>query len=149
MGLLCGSAIRDFSRAWRDAILFSVMPIPSAIRRLLRRHPLRFRTLAMLTVLLVVAGGMPRWVMHAVDAQHETLSAQSVAWDADEPHRDGDGDQADTHVCLHTHYFGSQPCTLPDALIVPALTSSDAPPLEAKAQHRDTLSIPPQRPPIA
>jgi hypothetical protein len=125
------------------------MRILPAIRRLLRRHPLRFRALAMLALLLVVAGGIPRWVMHAVDAQHETLSTQSVAWDADEPHRDGDGDEADTHVCLHAHYFGVQPCTLPATLTMQVRALVDEFPLGTYRRAPDAPAVPPQRPPIA
>lgn len=125
------------------------MRILHAIRRLLHRQPRRFRALGMLAVLLVVAGGMPRWVMHAVDAQHETLSTQSVAWDADEPRRDGDGDQADTHVCLHAHYFGAQPCTLPGVLTIHVLTHADDFPLGTHQHAPDAPAIPPRRPPIA
>jgi hypothetical protein len=121
----------------------------TAIRRLLHRYPVRVRALAMLVVLLVVAGGVPRWVMHAVDAQHETLSAQSVAWDADEPHRDGDGDEADTHVCLHAHYVAVPPCTLPDALTFHAISPGDVRPLDARSDAPETPVIPLQRPPIA
>lgn len=125
------------------------MCILPVIRRLLHRHPLRFRALAMLAVLLVVAGGIPRWVMHAVDAQHETLSTQSVALDADEPHRDGDGDEADTHVCLHSHYFAAQPCALPDTLTVHVLALGDSLPFDTQREAPDAPAIPPQRPPIA
>lgn len=125
------------------------MRILPAIRCLLRRHPLRFRALAVLAVLLVVAGGMPRWVMHAVDAQHETLSTQSVAWDGDEPHRDGDGDAAETHVCLHAHYFAMQPCTLPDTLTIHVLALGDSLPFDPQRHAPDAPAIPPQRPPIA
>lgn len=125
------------------------MRIFPAIRRLLHRHPVRFRTLAMLAVLLVVAGGIPRWVMHAVDAQHETLSTQSVVLDADEPHRDGDGDEAETHVCLHSHYFAAQPCALPETLTVHVLALGDSLPFDTQPDAPDTLATPPQRPPIA
>lgn len=121
----------------------------SAIRRLLYRYPTCIRTLAMFVVLLVVAGGIPRWVMHAVDAQHETLSVQSVAWDADEPHRDGDGDEADTHVCLHAHYFAVQPCTLPDTLTFHVIAPADILPSDVRRDAPDSPAVPPQRPPIA
>lgn len=125
------------------------MRILPAIRAVLRRHPARFRVLAMLAVLLVVAGGMPRWVMHAVDARHETLSTQSIAWDADEPHRDGDGDAADTHICLHSHYFAAQPCALPDMLTVHVLAVGDTLPSDTQRSAPDAPATPPQRPPIA
>ncbi|APG05423.1 hypothetical protein BJI69_16930 [Luteibacter rhizovicinus DSM 16549] len=128
---------------------FALMRILPTIRRLLCRHPVSFRALAMVVLLLVVAGGIPRWVMHAVDAQHETLSAQSVAWDADEPHRDGDGDEAETHVCLHAHYFAVQPCTLPDALTFHVIAPGGILLLDVRRDAPDSPAVPPQRPPIA